>query len=289
MNSKKQNEANKKNALLSTGPTTQEGKGVVCLNAIKHGIFAKDLIIESGIGKENAEEYHDLLTNLITCLNPNNQMEMLLVEKISIDFWRLRRVIRFESGSIQKFIQNTLKEFYSWGKQSSQDIDDEIEHKKSLIEWNIQYIDSLKKDLVTFDKPIWKGENIENDIIKDFYEIARNIDCDKKTKEERDRLYQGDFDFEEIKNFIKKHGYSSQKELSSRLLELYLKQNENLYKEVSELERKKEKNQSEDDLNAKICAIPENESVDKIMKYETSIQRSIYQNLLLLKKMQETI
>lgn len=289
MNSKKQNEANKKNALLSTGPTSQEGKGVVCLNAIKHGIFAKDLIIESGIGKENAEEYHDLLTNLITCLNPNNQMEMLLVEKISIDFWRLRRVIRFESGSIQKFIQNTLKEFYSWGKQNSQDIDDKIEHKKSLIEWNIKYIDSLKKGLVTFDKPIWKGEDIESDIIEDFYEIARNIKYDENNKEILKRLFQEDFGFKEIKESLKNLGYSSEKELSSRLLELYLKQNESLHEEISELERKKEKNQSEDDLNAKICAIPENESVDKIMKYETSIQRSIYQNLLLLKKLQETV
>ena len=87
MNSDKQNEANKKNALLSTGPTSKEGKEVVCLNAIKHGIFAKDLIIESGIGKEKTEEYHDLLHNLIVSLNPNNQIEMLLVEKISIDFW----------------------------------------------------------------------------------------------------------------------------------------------------------------------------------------------------------
>ena len=135
MTTKKQKEANQKNALLSTGPVSSEGKAVVALNAIRHAIFAKDLIVDTGLGKENAEEYHDLLNNLISCLNPNNQMEMLLVEKISIDFWRLRRVIRFESGSIRKFIEDALKDIYSFGKQSNQELDNEITHltQKRLI------------------------------------------------------------------------------------------------------------------------------------------------------------
>jgi hypothetical protein len=261
---------------------------MVCLNAIKHGIFAKDLIIESGIGKENAEDYHDLLNNLIDCLNPNNQMEMLLVEKISIDFWRLRRVIKFESGCIKKIIQDTLKDFYSFNKQNNQEIEKEIEHKKSLIEWNTRYIQFLKNDLVTFDQSIWKEKDCESDIVEDFYEIARNIDYDEKTTDEHNKLYNREYDFVEIKNFIKKHGYSSEKEISLKLTEIYLKQNKDRNEEISELERKKAKNQADDDLNAKICAIPENEGIDKIMKYETSIQRSIYQNLLLLKKLQET-
>jgi hypothetical protein len=286
MSTEKQNEANKKNALLSTGPTSKEGKKVVCLNAIKHGIFAKDLIIDSGLGKENIEEYLDLLTNLQSCLNPNNQMETLLVEKIAIDFWRLRRVIRFESGSIRKFIVDTLKDFYSFGKTSNQEIDNEIETKKSFIEWNTEFIECLQKGLVTFDKPIWKSSKIESDIHEDFYVIARNIPSEKCTNEEREMLYNYDFSFEEIKGFVKKHGYSSTKEISSKLIEIYSKQNENYLEDIRNLEIDREKNQANDELNAQICAIPNDDSVDKIMKYEVNIQRSIYQNLLLLKKLQ---
>ena len=290
MSSEKQNEANKNNALLSTGPTSKEGKKAISLNAVKHGIFAKDLIIDSGMGKEKQEDYHELLNNLIDSLNPKNQMEILLVEKISIDFWRLRRVIRFESGCIKKFIQNTLKQFYSsFEKRSNQEIKKEIENKKSLIEWNTQYINYLEKGLVTFDQPIWRDKDIESEIIVDFYEIARNIDYSKKTKEENNRLYREEFNFEEIKAFIMKHGFSSDKEISIKLIELVFQKNENTKNEIINLEMQLQKNQCDDYLNAEICSIPESESVDKIMKYENSIQRSISQNLVLLKKLQETI
>jgi hypothetical protein len=50
MTSKKQILANPQNAKASTGPVTIEGKAVVATNAIKHGIFTKDLIITSGPG-----------------------------------------------------------------------------------------------------------------------------------------------------------------------------------------------------------------------------------------------
>jgi len=53
MTTEKQVEANKQNALVSTGPVTAEGKALVSQNAVKHGIFARDLIITSGDGKED--------------------------------------------------------------------------------------------------------------------------------------------------------------------------------------------------------------------------------------------
>lgn len=103
--SEKQFLTNQQNAKLSTGPVTIEGKEIVAVNAIRHGIFTKDLIIASGIGRENQAEYDELLANLIQCLAPSNQMESLLVEKIAVDFWRLRRTIRFEAGSISQQIE----------------------------------------------------------------------------------------------------------------------------------------------------------------------------------------
>ncbi|MCH9634682.1 MAG: hypothetical protein S4CHLAM7_14360 [Chlamydiae bacterium] len=215
-------------------------------------------------------------------------MEMLLVEKISIDFWRLKRVVRFETGCVKKFIQDTVNTFYSsWEKKSTQEIKIEINNRKNTIEWNTRYIKCLENGLVTFDQEIWKNKDIESDIIDDFYQIAKNIDYDKKTKEENSLLYKEEYGFKEIKNFIKRYGYSTQKEISCRLIELLLKQNEDLRKEICDLETEKEKNKSDELLNAEICAIPEGSSIDKVMKYETSIQRSIYQNLLLLNKLQE--
>lgn len=52
MTTEKQIEANKMNALKSTGAVTEEGKAIVSKNAIKHSIFARDLIITSGDDKK---------------------------------------------------------------------------------------------------------------------------------------------------------------------------------------------------------------------------------------------
>ena len=57
MSTKRQIEANQRNALVSTGPVTTQGKALVSQNAVKHGIFAKDLLITAGDGKEDALEY----------------------------------------------------------------------------------------------------------------------------------------------------------------------------------------------------------------------------------------
>ena len=57
MTTERQTEANKKNALLSTGAVTDEGKAIVAKNAVKHGVFASDLIITSGDGRERGRIY----------------------------------------------------------------------------------------------------------------------------------------------------------------------------------------------------------------------------------------
>ena len=112
MSTKRQIKANQRNALVSTGPITPEGKALVSQNAVKHGIFARDLIITSGDGKEDEQEYNELLDGLIVSLAPSGQMECLLVEKIAADYWRLRRVLRFESGSIRKILDMAISDYY---------------------------------------------------------------------------------------------------------------------------------------------------------------------------------
>ncbi len=93
MVSEKQEQANVKNAQLSTGPATPEGKAIVAKNAIKHGIFAKDLVINAGDGKEVELEYQVLFAELKRDLVPVGRMEMLLIEKIAVNYWRLRRLV----------------------------------------------------------------------------------------------------------------------------------------------------------------------------------------------------
>ena len=45
MTSLRQIEANRRNAVNSTGPRTPEGKAVVARNALKHGLLSRELLV----------------------------------------------------------------------------------------------------------------------------------------------------------------------------------------------------------------------------------------------------
>lgn len=285
MTTQKQIETNSQNAQLSTGPITVIGKAVVATNAIKHGIFTKDLILTSEIGQESLNEYREILDNLIDCLAPCNQMESLLVEKIAVDFWRLRRTIRFETGSIGQGIKKLLKEHYSYGTHDNEKIDEEIRQKKEYIDWNTTYLDCLRKGEVSFENPVWNGQKIKSDIIEDFHLIAKSIQS--LTKAEREMLYNSfELSYEKLRDLLIKYGYSTSESISTKLIELISSQQASLEREIQQLSKKKIINEASNQLTYKLGMIPQADNSDKIMKYERSLQKSIYQNIFMLKKLQ---
>ena len=48
MTSEKKAEANRRNALKSTGPKTPEGKAAVSLNALRHGLLSQEILSSCG-------------------------------------------------------------------------------------------------------------------------------------------------------------------------------------------------------------------------------------------------
>jgi len=85
--------ANRLNAKRSTGPRTLAGKAKVSVNAVKHGLTGRDVVLPG----ENAEDFDTFHGDVLTCLNPKSALEGLLAEKIVADAWRLRRVPIFEA------------------------------------------------------------------------------------------------------------------------------------------------------------------------------------------------
>jgi len=94
MASKKQIEANKRNALKSTGPKTPEGKASAHLNSTTHGLLSQEILLPG----EDGEALKELGERLRAELQPVGEMESLLVEKIIDATWRLRRLSRVEAG-----------------------------------------------------------------------------------------------------------------------------------------------------------------------------------------------
>ncbi len=292
MTTQKQIEANRQNALMSTGAVTEEGKAIISQNAIKHGIFTKDLIISSGDGKEDEEEYGELLNNLTESLNPQGQMEYLLVEKIAVDFWRLRRVLRFETGSIRKYLDRVIYDYYNktdWQdkkeNKTNAELAEEIEQQNEYLDWNSRYIKCLEKGIVSFDQPTWTGKGLESDIVDDLYMVIEPIKDKILDEDEYSKYEDGELRFEELKEILKKAGYTNVN-ISEELIKSFKKQNEDYKKRVYDLEQQKIKNKVAEEVNIKICSLPAGDNAEKVMKYEKSVQKSIFQNLAILKKLQ---
>ncbi len=94
MTTRKQIEANRRNARSSTGPQTRPGKAASKLNAIKHGLRAAEVVVRG----EDPAEFSRALENLIDEFQPQGPLEEQLVERIAACTWRLRRIYRVEAG-----------------------------------------------------------------------------------------------------------------------------------------------------------------------------------------------
>ncbi len=91
-------EANRRNASKSTGPRTTRGKRHSRRNAIKHGLCVEHL--ETFPAKEKAEELRGLYTRLVNELHPVGFLEESAVERIAVCQWRLKRAWQFENAAI---------------------------------------------------------------------------------------------------------------------------------------------------------------------------------------------
>jgi hypothetical protein len=94
MTSTRKSEANRRNALKSTGPKSPEGKAAVRLNAIKHGLLSREVLLPG----EDEDALRVLAESLRAELQPVGEFEYLLVDRITSLLWRLRRLGRVEAG-----------------------------------------------------------------------------------------------------------------------------------------------------------------------------------------------
>jgi hypothetical protein len=95
-------ESNRRNSLKSTGPRTAAGKKRVSKNAVRHGFFSKFLLIQHRNGQESQGEYDDFYAGVRKHYQPVGWLEEFWLEKIAVSIWLLRRLIRCQSGQIDR-------------------------------------------------------------------------------------------------------------------------------------------------------------------------------------------
>jgi hypothetical protein len=93
----RQIEANRRNARLSTGPVTDDGKRRSRRNALRHGLSA-----ETVIGAlEDADDYAAFEIAVNVDYDPQTAVERELVLRLASLLWRLRRASAIERGLVE--------------------------------------------------------------------------------------------------------------------------------------------------------------------------------------------
>lgn len=75
------------------------------LNAVKHGILSKELLLPH----ESAEDYAALLAALTDEFKPEGAVEPFLVEELAAIIWRKRRILAAEGAAINKALGRSLQ------------------------------------------------------------------------------------------------------------------------------------------------------------------------------------
>ena len=90
--SNKQQQANRRNAQHSTGPTTPAGKEAIRFNALTYGLRTRATILPD----ENAAEYSQLWDELEADWQPQTRTERCYLETMVTSQWLLKRVAESE-------------------------------------------------------------------------------------------------------------------------------------------------------------------------------------------------
>jgi hypothetical protein len=113
MTSERRVEANRCNAQKSTGPRTPEGKAVVALNGIKHGLLSRETLVQG----EREADLVDFGKRLRVQLAPVGELELLLADRIVSCGWRLRRLLRVESRLFKEDGAQLEQAFSNYGRE----------------------------------------------------------------------------------------------------------------------------------------------------------------------------
>ena len=90
-------ESNRKNSLQSTGPITPRGKSHSRFNAVKHGLYSREL----RISEEDRPEFEKLRVQLKTQFQPATPTQDLAFDLILTDSWRVKLAVRLERDQLE--------------------------------------------------------------------------------------------------------------------------------------------------------------------------------------------
>jgi hypothetical protein len=106
MTTQAQHQANRRNALVSTGPRTPAGKAKVAGNALRSGLRTEAPVVPG----ERVEDWEAHCEGIVGDLAPVGSMEEELAGRVALYSWLSRRVARYETGATTAWLDGVEDE-----------------------------------------------------------------------------------------------------------------------------------------------------------------------------------
>jgi hypothetical protein len=267
----------------ATGPRTKQGKQTSSRNATKHGVFSTVIVLKG----ESRAEYEAVLAGLRETLQPEGTLEELLVEKLATLVWRQRRLLMAEGAEIQKNMEFVETDRQDREREEAERIARSLEpfNNHGLIQ-KIQYPDVLERCLellaelrkrfegdgfnLEYDKAILEkiyGDHEENRLRDDLYDSYETwMDTSQTSEEERVR-----------------EGYASPEQCRKNMLQ-------EIDEEIRRLKRYGKAHASVETVRAQLetlrHSIPDAPGLDRLLRYEASLERAFDRTLTQLERLQ---
>jgi hypothetical protein len=277
--SPKQIEANRRNAQKSTGPKTPQGRAVSKMNALKHGLLAQTVVVRGHKLKESKSEFKKLCQEYYLYLAPVGPLEEMLVNQIVQAAWRLRRVRTAESGEIALSVDTGW-----WQRKNHNPLRMTLNMPQTpfsdplarQLECSVLGCDYLHHCLQEVREGVERDGQLTAAVLKDFKWGLRN---------------QPDGMVKKLEGF---HAWvmANPEKLEPEALRIRHKEEVMKYldQKIRDMEfwmnRHEEREDAEEEARQAAAVLPSLEVLDKIMRYETVLERQLFRAINQLERLQ---
>jgi hypothetical protein len=274
----------------ATGPRSELGKQRSSQNALKFGIFSKATLLKG----ESRSEYELLLEDLRKSWLPRSKHEEILVEKLTSIIWRYRRMLMAEGAEIRKSSEYVELDQRLAEQEEAEEIINRKQEGMGLnrslqpvgMRWNIQNADVLKRCLELLEKMRQEietkglNEDRDNPVLQTIYgEIYR-----PHLRPTLYHEYSAWLRAAVAQGIIRKSKrYTTPEQCKQNVLQCIDSEIKHLRNFQIQFEAIKSERTKLEILSQKV---PDNQALDRLLRYESSLERAFDRTLNQLERAQ---
>jgi hypothetical protein len=267
-------EANRANARKSTGPRTAAGREVSKMNGLKHRIFSKEVVAQGNCTGERLREFRALHQRFLEELQPEGAVEEMLVDQIVTAHWRLRRALAAESGEIAVSV-NGGKRHRESGYL-----------RKALHRWEAE----PEPDFVMSESALG-NQLIANQLTKVFASVESEGELTEEVIGEvkfRGKAYGLTRELQQLRLNLQKNpeGLSAEEVREWRKQQALAYVNKELSIRLRQRSECAKREMMEEAALQAAEVLPSAETLEKIQRYETKLERQMFRAMAQLERLQ---